>query len=425
MIKVLEGDAAYQFLARSTADYEYNGENRAMQKSVEEIISLVRRSGDRGVLETAIRLKDVAATRNDEQFRLSDSDIEAAVMRLDPGSKKTLDIAAGRIREFGQAVVDSLKRVEVDCGDFQTGIEYRPVRRVACYVPAGRYPLPSTALMTAATAAVAGVQQIVIVSPKLSDEIIYAGTIAGACQFYQIGGAQAVAAMAFGTETIEPVDMIVGPGNAYVTEAKRQLQGIVGIDMLAGPSEICVIADQKANPDWLSLDLLSQAEHDPDSRAYLLTSSPELGKKVAEQIAIDVERLSLPDFLRESLPSSAILILASMDDCCEAADRIAPEHLLLAVENPDSLKEKLTSYGALFMGYGCTVAFGDYMAGPNHTLPTNRSARFQGCLSPLTFLRAQSWIKVKTQAPGLAAETAHFARLEGLCAHAAAAMARQ
>ena len=390
----------------------------AIENSVRDIISAVRRKGDAGVFEIASKLGDAAP------FRLSAEAIKTAVAETNSATKNTLEIAAGRIRNFGKAIVDSVSPVSVDCGDFQTGVDYRPVRRVACYVPAGRYPLPSTALMTAVTARVAGVDQVVIVSPQLKKEIIVAGTMAGVTEFYQIGGAQAVAAMTFGTETIEAVDMIVGPGNAYVTEAKRQLQGTVGIDMLAGPSEICVIADDTANPEWLSLDLLSQAEHDPDARSYLLTTSKIIAEKVAELIQKDVKKLNLPDFLKESLGASAILVLNSIEDCINAANQIAPEHLLLAVEKPDEIKPKLTSYGALFMGHGCTVAFGDYMAGPNHTLPTNRSAKFQGCLSPLTFLRPQSWIRVATTAQTLANETADFANIEGLTAHAAAASAR-
>ena len=443
MIEVYEGEAAGKFLqaftdpqnaagnAEASAPSDAQSTQQKVEAVVKEFIEIVRTKGDQGIVEIALKLKDIVdsddgieqqSTTN--RFALSEEAIAAAVAKVDKASRETIELAASRIREFGSAVVKSIKSVEVDCGEFQTGIEHRPVRRVACYVPAGRYPLPSTALMTAVTAQVAGVEEIVIISPRLEKEIIYAGTIAGVKEFYEIGGAQAVAAMAFGTNTIKPADMVVGPGNAYVTEAKRQLQGIIGIDMLAGPSEICVIADSGANPEWLSLDLLSQAEHDPDARAYLLTTDKTLAIKVAKQIVDDVKRLELPEFLSISLAGSAIIVLDSIEDCCAAADKIAPEHLLLAVRNPEELKTRLTNYGALFLGYGCTVAFGDYMAGPNHTLPTNRSAKFQGCLSPLTFLRAQSWIRVKTQAPSLAVNTADFANIEGLTAHAAAATAR-
>jgi histidinol dehydrogenase len=423
MIRVLREIEAYDFIAALTgtggSHCGVSDENQlSLEQSVREIVATVRSKGNAGVDEIARKLGDAPP------IRLQADQIEKAMSETDSACLKTLEIAAKRIREFGKAIVDSITPVTVDCGEFQTGIDYRPVRRVACYVPAGRYPLPSTALMTAVTARVAGVEEVVIVSPQLKNEIIAAGTMADVTEYYQIGGAQAVAAMTFGTETIEAVDMIVGPGNAYVTEAKRQLQGTVGIDMLAGPSEICVIADATANPEWLSLDLLSQAEHDPDARAYLLTDTVEIADRVAELIERDVKKLELPAFLKDSLGASAILVLNSISDCIGAANKIAPEHLLLAVEDPKTLKPRLTSYGALFMGHGCTVAFGDYMAGPNHTLPTDRSARFQGCLSPLTFLRPQSWIKVDKTAQALASDTADFARIEGLTAHAAAATAR-
>lgn len=455
MIKILTGSEAYEFITDLSKFKTDDADNESkLEASVREIINTIRERGDAGVLSVARRLGDLVpnygadngsstttgsslntddgftttgganSTLETNPFRLPEDRIAAALETTDKSVLSTLELAAKRIRTFAQAIVDSITPVSVDCGDFQTGIDYRPVRRAACYVPAGRYPLPSTALMTAVTAQVAGVEEIVIVSPQLRNEIIAAGTMAGVNEFYQIGGAQAVAAMTFGTETIQPVDMIVGPGNAYVTEAKRQLQGAVGIDMLAGPSEICIIADDSANPEWLSLDLLSQAEHDPDARAYLLTTSAGIADQVSKLITLDVKKLGLPEFLRESLAASAIVVLNSIDDCCAAANQIAPEHLLLAVDQPDLLKSNVTSYGALFMGRGCTVAFGDYMAGPNHTLPTNRSAKFQGCLSPLTFLRPQSWIKVSNKAPGLAAETASFANIEGLTAHAAAASAR-
>ncbi len=301
----------------------------------------------------------------------------------------------------------------------------RPVKRAACYIPGGRYPLPSTALMTAVTASVAGVKEICIVSPNLCDEILYAGTLAGVHEFHQIGGAQAIAALALGTESIEVADMIAGPGNAYVTEAKRQLFGQVGIDMLAGPSEVAIIADKGAKARWVALDLLAQAEHDPDSRVYLLTDCPELARSVVAIFPSLIDEIKgLPDYIGSVLAASAVVVLPSLTECARVSDLIAPEHLELQVADPHKLKQSVTSYGALFMGYAATVPFGDYMAGPNHTLPTNRSARFAGGLSPLTFMRGQTWLDVKEGASGLASKTAAFAAIEGLLAHEAAARAR-
>jgi histidinol dehydrogenase len=395
--------------------------DKTIEESVKTILELVRNSGDQGVRALAAKFGDICS----QELKLSDQERERMISQVSDANKKTIKVAYQRIKSFAQSVVDGIKESVVDCGDFQTGLDYRPVQRVACYVPAGRYPLPSTALMTAVTAQVAGVAEICIFCPKLEPEIVYAGTLAGVTEFYTVGGAQAVAAAAFGTESIAPVNMIVGPGNAYVTEAKRQVNGIVGIDMLAGPSEICVIADDGIDASLVALDLLSQAEHDPDARAYLLTDSEKLAQKVQAEVDKQINSLDIPDFIRESIKESAIVVLDSLKACCELANLIAPEHLLLLLDDVDAYQPLLTNYGAVFMGYGCTVAFGDYMAGPNHTLPTNRAARFQGCLSPLTFMRSQSWIRVKTRAPELAAQTEDFARIEGLTAHAAAARSRR
>jgi histidinol dehydrogenase len=232
-------------------------------------------------------------------------------------------------------------------------------------------------------------------------------------------------AIAFGTESIRAADMLVGPGNAYVTEAKRQLQGVIGIDMLAGPSEVLLIADAKANPTWVALDMLAQAEHGPDSRAYMLTNDATFAQRVQDELSrITAQETALPEYLRTTTSWGAIFCLETLEQCAKFSNLLAPEHLELQVENPDTLKPHLKHYGALFMGYGTPVPYGDYMAGPNHTLPTGRTARFSGCLNPLTFLRPQSWIAAGLPAQSLASDTARFAELEGLTAHALSAQAR-
>lgn len=391
-----------------------------LENSVREIIALVRTSGDNGLATLAKRFNDPAPNT----VRLDAVAREALSHRLPQETKDILDEAAKRIRRFAEAVVAVAKPVAIDCGEYTAGFDFKPVGRVACYIPAGRYPLPSTALMTAVTAQVAGVKDICIVSPCLKDEILYAGSLAGVTEFYEIGGAQAVAAVAYGTEAIKPVDMIVGPGNAYVTEAKRQVYGKVGIDMLAGPSEVAIVADAGANAEWLALDLLSQAEHDPNARSYLLTDNLELAKSVATILVEKVTELHLPDYINIALGSSAIVVLDSIESCIAAANSVAPEHLQLQVKDPAAIKSQLKNYGALFMGYNATVPYGDYAAGPNHTLPTNRAARFAGGLNPFTFLRGQSWLHLPGTASELSKLTAGFADLEGLTAHAAAARAR-
>lgn len=417
-IRILEGNAAKDF-SQSLETRAREQVSPTLESRVSEIIELVRTDGDRAIAELAARFGDKS-----KALKKSKDQVQELLADVKPERKETIEIAAERIRAFASAIRKSIQPVSLDYSDFQVGLEYKPVRRVACYVPAGRYPLPSTALMTAITAQVAGVEEIIILSPDLRPEIVFAGSLAGVEEFYEVGGAQAIAAAALGTETIAAVDMIVGPGNAYVTEAKRQLQGTIGIDMLAGPSEICAIADEGINPEWAALDLLSQAEHAPDAIAYLLTPSAVLAKSVQNALSEKLEKLELPEYVLEALAQSAIVVVDSLDDCCELANKIAPEHLLLLVERPDELAPKLDNYGAIFKGYGSTVAYGDYMAGPNHTLPTGQTARFQGCLSPLTFLRSQSYVSVPGTASRLSKETADFADIEGLRAHSAAARVR-
>lgn len=400
-----------------TAQEVSNGE---IESRVAEIIASVKKDGDTALRNWAKRLNDNIP----DAWLLDQKSIEEACARLPQESKTVIETAAGRIEKYAASVMSLIKPVVVENENFQTGMDFKPVARVACYVPSGRYPLPSTALMTAMTAKVAGVKEICICTPRVFDEIIYAATLCGVKEIYQIGGAQAVAAMAYGTESIKAANMIVGPGNAYVTEAKRQLQGIIGIDMLAGPSEIAIIADSGANPQWLALDLLSQAEHDPESRAYLLTADKEIALATASQIEEYLEKLDLPSFVKDSIKYSCIFVLPSLSDCIQKANEIAPEHLQLQVQDPESIKPELLNYGALFMGYYSSVPHGDYMAGPNHTLPTGGAAKFSGALNPLVFLRAQSWVKAGPKAENLNRETAQFARLEGLVGHAAAAECR-
>lgn len=415
MIPILSGDNALNFAPVRDEENE-----SAIEERVKEIIGSVRQDKDAALSKWASLLKDKIT----KDWLLDALSIEEACKRLPQDSKDVIDIAATRIKDYATAVLSVINPVTVDNGTFQTGMDFKPVLRVACYVPSGRYPLPSTALMTAMTARVAGVKEICILTPCVCDEIIYAASVCGVNEIYQLGGAQAAAAVAFGTESIKRADMLVGPGNAYLTEAKRQLQGQIGIDMLAGPSEIAIIADSGANPKWLALDLLSQAEHDPGARAYLFTDSKEIADATALEITTSIDKLSLPDFVRESIKYNAIVVLPTLAKCVDKVNELAPEHLQLQVEDPESLKAALLNYGALFMGYYASVPHGDYMAGPNHTLPTGGAARYSGALNPLVFLRAQSWMKSSNNAAHLAKETAQFAKLEGLTAHAAAALCR-
>lgn len=392
----------------------------SVQKIVASIIADVKRDGDDAIEKICKRVGDEPVKE------LTRSEISDACSRLSKDRKDTIDFAARNIRRFAEATVAAIKDVSIDYGEYTAGMRLVPVSSVACYVPGGRYPLPSTALMTTIPATVARVDDIFIAGPALTDEVIYAGTAGGATRFFQLGGAQAIAALAFGTESIPKVDMVVGPGNAYVAEAKRQLIGTVGIDMLAGPSEIALIADDSAEVDLLVRDLLSQAEHDPDAICFLFTTSQRVASEIGPALEKRLEDATsrLPKFIRQSVNNITVRRCESLADCAAASNAVAPEHLLLHVVDPDSLLPKLTNYGALFIGRNTTVAYGDYCAGPNHTLPTGGTARFASGLSPLTFLRTQTWVKAAKPAPALSEFTRRFAEIEGLLAHADAAAVR-
>lgn len=421
MIPFYQGlPAVEEWLASRTEALANSRADSNVGERVAGIIAEVRKNGDSA-------LRDIAKKLGDPEPRvvgIDDPLVESACRNLSIESKATLEFAASRIRTFASSIMEATNGVVLQFDEYSAGLDFRPVQRAACYVPGGRYPLPSTALMTAITASVAGVEDVFILTPVLKDEILYAGRLAGVSKFVQIGGAQAVAAAAFGTASVPRADMVVGPGNAYVTEAKRQLLGTIGIDMLAGPSEVAIIADSGANAEWVCLDLLSQAEHDPDARCYLLTDSLVLAEKVLLHLPKLMAEAKLPDFIKESIGASAILVLPSIEDCARISDSIAPEHLALNVVDPEALKPLLKNYGALFMGRIATVPFGDYCAGPNHTLPTGATARFASGLSPLTFLRTQSWLSISQSCNTLAQHTATFAAMEGLLGHKEAALAR-
>lgn len=384
-------------------------------RAVQEILQHVQKDGDQALQQLAQKFGDPPPQA---------IDLDPLIAQLTPEHKKALEHAAQNIKTFADKIMASIQPFQIDQPEFQSGMHWQPVQRAGCYAPAGRHPLPSTVLMTGLAARAAGVPEVCLVCPRPDPAVAYAARLAKLHPVYQLGGAQAVAALAYGTETIPKVDMVVGPGNAYVTEAKRQLQGIIGIDMLAGPSEVTILADENANPQWIAADLLAQAEHDPDARVVLLTWHQPLLEQVQKQLDHLYRTGQYPDFLPESLKHSALICLNTPEECAQAANRLAPEHLHLAMQNPETLRPLLKNYGGLFLGYHSTVPFGDYGAGPNHTLPTAATARFASGLSPLTFLRAQCWLQVHPHCPELVENTVQLAQLEGLHGHARAARLR-
>jgi len=389
--------------------------------TVADIISSIRLGGDSLLRDYSDQYGDVI----DGEFELSEEEIEAAVAKVSDETKAVLEEAAEHIHVFATATMKNLKKVIVQRDGYRLGMQYKPVQNVACYVPGGRYPLPSTALMTAITARAAGVKNVYITSPGIKPEVVYAARLAKATSIFRIGGAQAVAGFAFGTRTIPAVDMVVGPGNVWVTEAKRQLQGYIGIDMLAGPSEVGILAEANdIDMETVTLDLLAQAEHDPMAKAWLISTNKELLGTVQQQLEQTRNSMHLPEYVGEALGNSALIHCESEDQCIEACNKLAPEHLMLISKQYVDRFLEFEHFGSAFLGPEATVAHGDYMAGQNHTLPTAGRARFSSGLSPLSFIRSQTWMEPTGMMNDLHEQTARFAEIENLRAHAASVRAR-
>jgi histidinol dehydrogenase len=400
-------------------------QDEAIDASVANIIVDVRVRGDAAVLEyTAlfdrIKAPSVAA------LELGPAAFEAAFDALGAEQHNALVTAAERIRTYHRHQrVKSWSYTEAD--GTRLGQQVTPLERVGIYVPGGKAAYPSSVLMNALPAQVAGVREIVMVVPTpngaQSALVLAAAHIAGVTRAFTIGGAQAIAALAYGTATIPAVDKIVGPGNAYVAAAKRRVFGAVGIDMVAGPSEIIVIADGSANPDWIAMDLFSQAEHDEAARAILLSPDSGLIDAVAKSMARQLPDMSRKEIIASSLASRGALVrVRDLAEACAIANDIAPEHLELAVAKPEDLVGEIHNAGAIFVGHFSSEAVGDYCAGPNHVLPTARSARFSSPLGVYDFQKRTSIIAVSRQgAQTLGRLASTLARGEGLPAHAASA----
>ena len=387
---------------------------------VSGIIRDVRSRGDAAVIELTERFDRLSLTP--AGLRLSQGEIAGAVAKADQQDLAALRFAAERIEAFHRTQ-DLPSTSYTDPAGVRLGARFTPVDAVGLYVPGGQAAYPSSVLMNAIPARVAGVGRIVMVVPTpdgvLNPLVMAAADIAGIDEIYRIGGAQAVAALAYGTGTVAPVDKIVGPGNVYVAEAKRQVFGQVGIDMIAGPSEILVVADRENDPAWIAADLLSQAEHDADAQAILITDDGDFAAAV--EAAIDGHLKTLP---RAEIAGAswrdhgAVILVGAIHDAPALVDRIAPEHLELAVADPDGFAERVRHAGAIFLGRHTPEAVGDYVAGPNHVLPTSRSARFSSGLNVLDFVKRTTLVGCDAdalRAIGPAAVT--LARAEGLQAH--------
>lgn len=391
-------------------------------ESVKQILSDVRVNGDGAARKYAKQFDGF----DSQSFLVSKEEIKEAYEKVD---KKTIDAikyASKNISAFAKKQLACLKSFGINIGGNIVGQKIVPLQAVGCYVPGGRYPLPSTAIMLVTPAKVAGVKEIIVCSPKIQPVTIVAADIAGASKIFNVGGVQAIGAMAYGTQTIPKVDKIVGPGNKYVTAAKKEVYGTVGIDFIAGPSEVLIIADESANPAFVAADLLAQAEHDPDARANMLTPSKKLAEEVNRQLEIQLPLLQTRETASLSLEKGRIILVDSLAVAIDISNRLAPEHLELQVKNPKLLEAKLMNYGSLFIGNYSAEVFGDYCSGPNHTLPTNGAACYTGGLSAKDFVKILTFQKTNRNGSGKLIDTASaLADAEGLFAHKKAAEIRR
>ena len=389
------------------------------------IVEAVRARGEVALREYAERFDDVPPGG---PLFLDRATLDRALVRLPAGDRARLERVAERIRTFAEAQKRALGAVTVTLPGGAAGHWIAPLERAGCYAPGGRYPLPSSVLMTAVTAQAAGVKQIWVASPKPGPMTLAAAAIAGADGVLAAGGAHAVAALAFGAGPLPACDVVVGPGNCYVTAAKQLVSGggRVAIDMLAGPSELVVFADATASPAVIAADLLAQAEHDPDALPVLVTLDPTHLDRVKTELARQLANLPSGEVARASLANGGVVVVANVEEGIAACDALAPEHLELCLRDSVAVAPRLTHFGALFIGVGSAEVLGDYGAGPNHVLPTAGTARAKGGLSVYTFLRVRTWLRIDDSAAArpLVEDAAWFGRVEGLEAHARSAERR-
>ncbi len=416
----------------STAEFGFAGQFDALLNAaretisrvdgaVAEIIAAVRAGGDAALCDLTARFDHMSLAP--ERLRIDADEIDSAVQAVPPALHAALDVAARRIEAFHQAQLPRDLRIEDEAG-LTLGMRWTPLDAVGLYVPGGKAAYPSSVLMNALPARAAGVERIAMCVPTpggaLNPLVLVAARRAGVSEIYRVGGAQAVAAMAYGTRSIAPVDRIVGPGNAYVAEAKRQVFGRVGIDSIAGPSEVVILADAANDPRHVAVDLLAQAEHDEAAQSILITDDAAFADAVAHAVKAELPTLPRGAIAGTSWrENGAIILVADWDEAVELTNRLAPEHLQIMVAEPEALFGRIRHAGAAFLGAFCPEAVGDYVAGPNHVLPTGRTARFASGLSVFDFLKRTTWISSDAAALRQVGPAAvALAEAEGLQAHA-------
>ncbi|WP_065330433.1 histidinol dehydrogenase [Tritonibacter mobilis] len=425
------------FLTSSDADFEQSftallGAKREDSPDVDaivaDIIADVRHRGDAALLELTEKF-DRLALQDANALRISAAEVDAAIATVSDAERSALELAADRIRAYHAEQMPEDK-TWTDASGATLGWRWSAVSAAGLYVPGGLASYPSSVLMNAIPAKVAGVERLAVTVPtpdgQINPLVLLACRISGVDEIYRVGGAQAVAALAYGTDTIAPVDKITGPGNAFVAAAKRRVFGKVGIDMIAGPSEILVIADKDNNPDWIALDLLSQAEHDESAQSILITDDADFGKAVATAVDKRLETLERRAIAGVSWRDfGAVIVVRDLDEAAALSNRIAPEHLELCVADPQDLSEKTIHAGAIFMGQYTPEAIGDYVGGPNHVLPTARSARFSSGLSVMDFIKRTTLSQMTPEAlRAIGPAAATLAKSESLEAHGLSVLAR-
>ncbi|QFS82328.1 Histidinol dehydrogenase [Roseivivax sp. THAF40] len=423
-LNTTQSDFEAAFAALLTAKRE---DSPDVDDTVAAIIADVRARGDAALLDYTAKFDRMEITA--DKIAVSRDEVDAEIAKVPEAERQALETAADRIRAYHARQMPEDQRWTDETGA-ELGWRWTPVSAAGLYVPGGIASYPSSVLMNAVPAKVAGVGRLAITVPTpdgvINPLVMLAARIAGVDEIYRVGGAQAIAALAYGTETIAPVDKITGPGNAFVAAAKRRVFGRVGIDMIAGPSEILVIADGDNDPDWIALDLMSQAEHDESAQSILITTDAAFGRAVADAVETRLQTLERRAVAGASWRDfGAIVVARDLEEAAALSNRIAPEHLELCVADPDALSEKITHAGAIFLGQWTPEAIGDYVGGPNHVLPTARSARFSSGLSVMDFVKRTTLAKMTPEALraiGPAAET--LARAESLEAHGLSVTAR-
>ena len=390
--------------------------------SVSEIISEVKARGDEAI-------RDYTAMFGDgdiDDLQVSQEEIDIAFSKVSQEFIESVKKSIKNVETFAVAQLSSIKPLEIEIDYGQNSLEKSklghkiiPLERIGAYVPGGNYPLPSSAIMGVVPAKVAGVKEVIVCSPRIKPEVIVAAHLSGADKIYKIGGVQAIAAMAFGSSSVPKVDKIVGPGNKFVTQAKKEVYGVCGIDFLAGPSEVMIIADETANPRFVAADMLAQCEHDLDARAYLVTTSEKLADEVEIEINSFLKSLDTSEIASKSIEKSTIILVNSLEQAIEISNKKAPEHLEICLENSEIYIDKFTNYGSLFVGNYSAEVFGDYCSGTNHVLPTNGVARYSGGLSVFDFIKIQTYQVIsKSDANNVLSQLSSLlASTEGLSAH--------